>query len=684
MKYRAFLSYSHSDRQWARWLHRRLESYRPPPSLELPQDTPRRLGPVFRDRDELPSAASLSQAVEEALARSEWLIVICSPAAAQSRWVNEEIRAFRALGRADRILCFVVAGEPGTGDSAECLPPALTGAESPDVAAPEPIAADARPQGDGRSNAMLKIAAGMLGVGFDALRQRAVRRRQRQLVAIAGGSLLIAAVTIVLAISAVMARNEAQERRAQADALIDFMLVDLREQLHKIGRLDVFKSVGDKALEYFAAQRNRDDSPRNLSQRARNLRQIGEVRLQSGDLGAALDAYGEALLISERLAAQDRTNAQAQIDMANSRFYVGHVHWLRGELPEAREAFERVIAVVDEVWARKPDHPDWLIERAYAYTNLGRVLEQQGDFEQALSAYQAVMEANQRLTELEPDDPEWWLELGFAHNNLGKLLYAMGDLDEAESHFRSDLEFKRRVFENDRSHNINKEYFAVARYFLGQLLLYRGAHGEAELLLSQALSQFGDLVRVDPERMDWRVRHASTERELGILKALAGRPEESAQRLRSSADLLGELVERESGNAVWRRNLARTLLVSADFAARQGDASAARLALAPANEHIDRLLAKEPSIIETQALAVYADICRAHLDGGASDPGALRSALQTLDAHFAGSRDPGIIEFRAVALAGLGEPEATDLARTLADMGYRGMQFPAIEEMTDG
>ncbi len=92
---------------------------------------PRRLAPVFRDRDELPSATDLSAKVSDALAQSACLIVICSPHAAQSRWVNEEVRTFQRLGRSDRIFCLIVDGEPGASAWAgrehdECLPPALT------------------------------------------------------------------------------------------------------------------------------------------------------------------------------------------------------------------------------------------------------------------------------------------------------------------------------------------------------------------------------------------------------------------------------------------------------------------------------------------------------------------------------------------------------------------------------
>ena len=44
----------------------------------------------------------------------------------------------------------------------------------------EPIAADARPGMDGRTNAKLKLVAGILGINYDDLKRREERRRRRQ------------------------------------------------------------------------------------------------------------------------------------------------------------------------------------------------------------------------------------------------------------------------------------------------------------------------------------------------------------------------------------------------------------------------------------------------------------------------------------------------------------------------
>ncbi len=103
-QYRAFISYSHADGQVVEWLHRALEGYRLPSKLVGEQTAlgpvPARLGKLFRDRDELPAAGDLSAELKSALKKSMFQIVVCSPAAAQSKWVNEEVRQFKQLREA--------------------------------------------------------------------------------------------------------------------------------------------------------------------------------------------------------------------------------------------------------------------------------------------------------------------------------------------------------------------------------------------------------------------------------------------------------------------------------------------------------------------------------------------------------------------------------------------------------
>ena len=288
MLYRAFISYSHADAKWANWLMRRLESYRVPANLVGSKGRdgpiPAKLGKFFRDRDELPSAGSLSKTINDALEKSHALIVICSPSSAQSQWVNAEIDAYRQKGNEDTIFSFIVAGDPASRDAGvAAFPYALLKPNVEGEPEREPLAADARKEGDGRERAFIKLVAGLLGVGFDDLAQREAQQRHKRMAIITGASLAGMTLAVVLAVTAYVARNDAERRQAQAEDIIGFMLGDLRKNLTKVGRLDLMRSVDDKATGYFATLDPRDLSDRALEEQARSLTGIGEVRVNEGN-----------------------------------------------------------------------------------------------------------------------------------------------------------------------------------------------------------------------------------------------------------------------------------------------------------------------------------------------------------------------------------------------------------------
>jgi len=160
-EYFAFISYSHKDEEWAKWLQHELEHYHLPASFDGRTDVPQKLRPVFRDIDEL-SAGNLPEQIRHALANSKNLIVICSPQAAKSHLVNQDVETFISFGKTERIFPFIVEGE----SPSEFLPAALRNLPKNEE----------RPGGDvckrGRDAAFIKVVAGMLGVGFDSLWNR--------------------------------------------------------------------------------------------------------------------------------------------------------------------------------------------------------------------------------------------------------------------------------------------------------------------------------------------------------------------------------------------------------------------------------------------------------------------------------------------------------------------------------
>jgi hypothetical protein len=211
-QFAVFLSYASEDAGFASRLHGALERYRIPKSLGQFQFTTNgpanRVYPVFRDRDELPSG-ELKKELREALESSSALVVVCSPAAAKSEWVNEEIETFLKLGRRERIFGVMAEDAPlhsddGSDATELSFPPAFRGA--PHIAGFTPIVGDARPGKDGFRRAWLKVVAGIAATNLGALQDRDSARRVRRAVGVS--SAIFAVVTLLLLLMAAYALQD--------------------------------------------------------------------------------------------------------------------------------------------------------------------------------------------------------------------------------------------------------------------------------------------------------------------------------------------------------------------------------------------------------------------------------------------------------------------------------------------
>ena len=509
--YRAFISYSHSDRKVADWLHRALEGYRIPGRLvgsETPLGpVPARLIPIFRDRDELSASGSLSAGLTAALGDSLFLVVICSPAAAQSRWVNEEVRLFKHLHGAGRVLALIADGDPADAGGRGCFPPALAfeldaGGAVTDRAA-EPVAADIRPGKDGRRLALLKLAAGLTGLPLDALVQREAQRRQRRAALVSGLSLALAGVMAVLAVLALQGRREAERQRAEADGLVEYMLTDLREKLEPVGRLEVLDGVGRQALAYYGRQDLGALDADALGRRARALHLVGEVRDLRGDSEGALMAFREAERATAEQLARDPGNPERMFDHAQSVFWVGNVALQRKEWTTAEDRFARYAELADGMAATDPNELKWLKEQGYAANALGGLYIYQDRSQEAvppLTRYVAITEEVARRT---PGNSAARWEAGQARAWLADALLKLERVPDAKDHRLAELAIYAGILADDPGHADARLSLGRANEALAELHLRAGEIEAAAQRSQIAFESQKNLVASDPGNMLW-------------------------------------------------------------------------------------------------------------------------------------------------------------------------------------
>src|SRR5438270_3367840 len=581
-RYYAFLSYSHKDKELADWLHRELEKFRVPHALagKLTANgvVPRRLVPIFRDQHDLSAGGDLAEEIKAALAASQFLVVLCSPTAAESRWTNAEVESFKRTRPEGCVLAAVLSGEPFASDvpgreEEECFPPALRfkydrrGHQTTKRA--EPLAADFRSAGEGQRLAFLKLVAGMLGVGLDELVQREQTRRHRRMAWLAAGSLAGMAVTSTLAITAIQARNEAREQRREAEGLVAFMLGDLKDKLEPIGKLDALDGVGSRVLAYYSKQDASQLTDAALSQRAKALSLMAQVANSRGDSKTALNLYRQAMAGTAEAMRRDPSNAQAIFDHAQNVFYVGEIAQGAADYRTAEQSMREYQRLARQMVALQPDSMKYRMEEQYADADLGIVLYDQRRYGEAVAQFQDALSTMEAISTADPTNKAY-------RQSVAESLTWLSDAERAIGNYDRAIVLRQRTVATydqlyNQWHDVRfRERIIPAQRMLGYMYAERG---QGELAIQQFTSSIANadaLSAVEPHNALWLDYGARSRLSLAKILLANGQKEPAAKQASAACQTLRELLSRPAPKPEWRKGWYACAIVQSGLASAAG------------------------------------------------------------------------------------------------------------------
>lgn len=561
-KYCAFICYSQADARAAEVLQRRLESYRVPGHLVGRRGArgpiPERLTPIFRDAAELAASGDISADLKAALAQSDALIVLCSPVAAKSRWVNAEIEFFRNQqpATARPVLAVLLSGEP-----VEAFPPALL-PNQPVWEQPYPLAADFRPARERGKDADLRLIAALLGVGFDELRQREQSRQLRRLRATVSVLVLVAVTFAALAIFALSERHQAQqasvranEARAGAEQLVDYMLDDLRGKLEALGKLNPLDRANEHVRRYYQRIAPGEKDVSALRHRSLVLTQHGDDLLAEGRPKGAHDFYLAARSLRERLVQLQPTQSEFRAELATTYKDLGEASLKANESQSAKSEVESAIAILKQLTTADAKNARWQIQLAETKVELSDVEIQLGETGAAvIELRNATATFAKFLTEKAPVD----LQLAHAHalDKLADVLRKSGHSREAEPYARRAIAVNETLAKKEPGNVKVLDRLQFSYAYLSELMGELGRNKEAIVERKKRLVIAQRLASLEPRNATYQVNLATSYTQLGEVLCQGNHFSDAQPYIEKALAVSLKLVEEHPNNASYLSELA--------------------------------------------------------------------------------------------------------------------------------
>lgn len=616
IRFVAFLSYAHADVKVARWLHGALEGFPIDPDLvgrtTARGPVPKRLSPIFRDREDFSGGHTLTDATIAALDASAALIVACSPVAATRHAVNEEVRLFR-WRHPDRPVIPVIVD----GTYPDSFPPALRFEIASDGNVTEGpvtiLGADIREQADGRPLGLAKVVAGLTGLAPDDIFRRAERARRRtnriratiaaSILALAGtGSYLywrtLEQGTVIGSQQRTIASQDAREREIRQIVERELARNSTGEAASPNAEQDLAAAV--RAL---LAQADKGDA---------TARQIANL-LRAGRTEEAIDVQVAAAEVRERRAAAETRRAAkdyreaaalaasahpgrardlyaraARLDPDDVEGLFQHA-WAQlqaSALDEAESAYLRILEIA------KPGTNDRRI--GLALYGLGDIHKQRGRLDVALLNYRRGAAIFERRIAAEPGNVLWQRDLSVSHIRIGDVQRAQHNLRAALDSFNASLAIRDRLAKSDPGNAGWQQDLSVSHIRIGDVQRAQDDLSAALDSYNAALAIRDRLAKSDPGNASWQ-------RDLSVAHMRIGDVQIEQDNLRAALDsyqaalaIRVRLATSDTSNAGWQRDLAATHNKVGDALVEQENLPAALDQYRTSLEIMDRLAKLDP------------------------------------------------------------------------------------------
>lgn len=352
----------------------------------------------------------------------------------------------------------------------------------------------------------------------------------------------------------------AEKVRHDADALVDFILSDLRDHLESSGQTELLELAARRALDYLESVPVEDESPAYRQRRAVALDSLGDLLLQQGDLIGAARALRESLTLSEWLVREDPNNRSWQRSVAVAQSKIADLQKEQGDLEQAVAMQRMALAILDRLAQESPDDSDGQHDLSLAHERLGAILEAQGELTEALKAHQARQIIISSLYTRDPTRTDWQHDLALSYGAVGTIRKSLGDSEAALAAYRKFAELMEQLTERDADHPQWRHDAGSSQEKIGDMLAAKGDLNAAAAAYGRFAAISRDLAAQNPRNIQFQrdyaaalTRLALTSERSGNLAEASRLQQDGAKILETVAARLGtEAAHRELGSALGR------------------------------------------------------------------------------------------------------------------------------------
>lgn len=563
--YDAFISYSHaSDRALAASLQSAIQR------LGKPWYRRRALR-LFRDDTSLSASPDLWSSIEYALQRSRFLILMASPEAAASPWVDREVAWWLDHRSPDTLLIALCDGElvwdPAAGkfvsSAAMPVPPTLQVRLND-----EPFWIELRSYRKGARNRdsrfahlAANFAATIHGVAKEDLLSEEVRQQRRAL-RLAGSAAVLLAVFLGLAAwqwqVARSQRDRAEHTLAAATGTATSLISDLEVKFRDAG---VPTSLIDDILSRIRSLQQQltqdaESSPELRVSQALGLLQSADSLLTLGDTKNALASARQAHAIIAALvaAAPERTLYRFLLSAGEEK--IGDALMAQGDIAGALAAQSEALSLRKALAMKEPGNAEWQADLSVSQERIGDALVAQSDPTGALAAYRDAFSIRKDVARADPGNSGWQRNLSVIDDKIGEVLATQGDLAGALASYREGLAIALGVAKKDSGNTLWERDVAVDYSKIGTVLEAQASFPEALAAYRNSLATIEGLTRKDPSNLAWQRDLAVTKEHIGDVLKAQGDLVGALAAYRDRLDLAQGLAQKDQDNMTWQTDRA--------------------------------------------------------------------------------------------------------------------------------